>query len=548
MDEFPSIEKLAAYFDGNLPRDEMLQISKMADEDGLLHQLMDDYSQTEDTEATYLEQNFHLPDDIVGEDFSIPDIDNLEKISPVDDSFWNNEGLYYQERINADELNQVSETLKNNNMTTNYRTYGETGENILHPGFQQPDNHSCGLESQRIILRDYGIDIPFADLEQFAKEAGIYSDQGTRTIDLGEVLEMAGVGVHKIQGANIYDLINEFAQGHRVIVSLDADELWHNNTMSEKLSNWMHDVFGGQGGNHALVVAGVEVNPNDTNDIKIVLTDPGAGHLRIEYPFGQFANAWRDSNCFMVATNEAAPYQYDSEKDMYVPSNFFSEYIYNQFVKENSFQLDSDRINHPWSYEPTFKGHIDTIGQLSYDDFFGQLNSGVIDFNSVMGATSEPFDYGNIKQCRFFSDEGLYSESNQMNNSDWSNAEQNPSKSGELGGFDNGFEGFGMGSDYLDKGSESTGIVESSIIEKGESSGSVGSDYLDKSSESTGSVGSSILEKGESTGSVGSDYLDKSSESTGSVGAGLPGYNTESMDYNWDSMLGDGGESTGGCG
>ena len=32
MDKFPNIEKLAAYFDGNLPQDEMLQISKMAEE------------------------------------------------------------------------------------------------------------------------------------------------------------------------------------------------------------------------------------------------------------------------------------------------------------------------------------------------------------------------------------------------------------------------------------------------------------------------------------------------------------------------------------
>lgn len=382
---FPSIEKLAAYFDCNLPENEMLQISKQAEENDFLHQLMDDYSQIEDTEASYLEQNIELPDDIVGEDFKMPNINNPEKNPIVDDSFWNDEGLYNQEGINAGELDQIPETLKNtNDMETNYRTYGESGENLLDSYFKQPDGHSCGLESQRIILRDYGIDIPFDDLEQIAKETGLYSDQGTRTIDLGEVLNLAGVGIHKMHGANIYDLINEFAQGHRVIVSLDANELWRNNTMSEKMSNWLHDVFDGQGGNHALIVAGVEVNPNNTNDIRIVLTDPGAGHLRIEYPFNQFADAWKDSNCFMVATNEAAPYQYDSETNMYIPSNFYSEYYFNDFITQHGYQLNPSNIaDHSMSYQPVYHGHIDMLDDTKYEGYLSQFNNGNSDHTAL---------------------------------------------------------------------------------------------------------------------------------------------------------------------
>lgn len=274
-------------------------------------------------------------------------------------------------------------------MSKDYRIYGESGENIYDPIYiQQPDDHSCGLRSQQIILRDFGIDIPFEDLEHYALEAGVYSENGTATFDIGKVLEMAGVGMHQVQGSTIYDLTNELAQGHRVIVSVDANELWYNSTPIEKLNNWMNDVIGPQGGNHALIVAGIEVNPADPNDVKVVLTDPGAGHLRIEYPLDQFMDAWHDSNCFMAATDQAAPYQYDAATGMEVPSNFAVEHHFNQFVVDNSYQLNLDMINIPDDYLPSFSGHLDMIGNLTYEDLSHFL--GFHDGNEVNG-----FHFGN---------------------------------------------------------------------------------------------------------------------------------------------------------
>lgn len=257
-------------------------------------------------------------------------------------------------------------------MSKNYRTYGESGENLYDPIYiQQPDDHSCGLRCQQIILRDFGIDIPFEELEKYALDAGVYSETGMYTYDIGKVLEMAGVDMHQVKGGTIYDLTNELAQGHRVIVGVDAYELWNDDTIMGKLTNWMSDVIGNQGGNHALIVAGVEVNPTNPNDVKVVLTDPGTGHLRIEYPIDQFMDAWKDSNCFMAATDEAAPYQYDAATGMEVPSNFVVDHHFNQFVVDNGYQLNPDMINTPVGYQPTFNGHLDMIGDLAYDDFYG---------------------------------------------------------------------------------------------------------------------------------------------------------------------------------
>ena len=382
----PSIEQIAAFLDGNLPESEMQQFSQLAEHDNTLQQLLDASSVVDDAMSNFTDDDLQLPLEISGPDFEIPDVDNVpdnvDCLSLTGGGFSDNDHLYQQEGIDSGENYQQEPDSFNNreSLATSYRTYGESGENMYDPIYiKQPDDHSCGLRSQQIVLRDFGIDIPFNELENIAKNEGVYSDYGTSTYDVGKVLEIAGVGMHQVQGCTIYDLANELSQGHRVIVSVDADELWYNNSLKGKLANWLNDVFGSQGGNHALIVAGIEVNPVDTNDVKVVLTDPGTGHLRIEYPLQQFIDAWKDSDCFMVATNEAAPYQYDINTHMEIPSNFATEHQFNKFVLDHSYQLSPDLINVPIGYQPTFTGHInlfDEISKLDIESCLDRNNSG----------------------------------------------------------------------------------------------------------------------------------------------------------------------------
>ena len=320
-----------------------------------------------------------IPKEILSDDFEIPDfnndIENGDIMSISEDSI-------YIEAIDSQHI-VVDDKFSNNNLNANTMestirinssNYGETGQNIKDPIFiQQPDDHSCALRSQQIILRDFGIDIPFNDLEKIALDSGVYTNEGTYTYDIGKVLELAGVGMHQVTDTSLDDLMNELSQGHRVIVSVDADELWYNDNLKGRLNNWFNDVIGHQGGNHALIVAGVEVNPNDVNDIKVVLTDPGTGHLRIEYPANQFINAWKDSDCFMAATDNPAPFQYDASTGMEVPSNFAVKQYLNQFITENSYQLSPDLINIPTGYQPAFAERIEMVGNIGYNSLNEEL-------------------------------------------------------------------------------------------------------------------------------------------------------------------------------
>lgn len=376
-----SEETLGAYLEGTLPDAVADSTAELISSDPGLIQILNDaavsYDSVAPEEATsawdiyegdygYWELGLPpilYPDNIETEDERV----EKDELSDGSDSLSHLEGLY----IKNIEDNSDNNNLNTDIMTENKKTiiYGEAAENLKDKQIEQPDDHSCALRSQQIILRDFGIDIPFKDLEQIALDQGVYTNEGTYTYDIGKVLQLAGVEMHQTIGNTVEDLINELAQGHRVIVSVDANELWHNNGVADELRNWFNDVFGKQGGNHALIVAGIEVDPIKPNNSKVILTDPGAGHLRIEYPMKQFQDAWGDSRCFMAATDNAAPYQYDAATGMEIPSNFAVQQYINDFVANNSYQLSPDRINVPEGYQPAFTGHIDVVGDVDYETF-----------------------------------------------------------------------------------------------------------------------------------------------------------------------------------
>lgn len=376
-----SEEILGAYLEGKLQKVELDALSEQISSDYSINEILNNVTETNVenlVEASYPWDVYKgdygywelglppvlSPSNMIPED----DKENIDDFSLDSDRIQVEETLFLQNTENYPSNNLLNSTVMSDNSKT--IIYGEARENIFDPVFvQQPDDHSCALRSQQIVLRDFGIDIPFKDLEQIALDYQIYTNEGTYTYDIGKVLQLAGVGMHQTIGNSVDDLINELAQGHRVIVSVDANELWYNDTIGDKLNNWFKDAIGLQGGNHALIVAGVEVDPIHPENNKVILTDPGDGHLRIEYPMKQFKEAWGDSNCFMAATNDPAPYQYDATTGMEVPSNFAVQQYINDFVANNSYQLSPDMINVPEGYHPAFVGHLDVVGDVDYDSF-----------------------------------------------------------------------------------------------------------------------------------------------------------------------------------
>ncbi len=169
---------------------------------------------------------------------------------------------------------------------------------------KQAYDDSCGVRCQELILRDFGLPVTQTGLVQEAAAKGWYvPGEGMADSDLGKLLESHGVAVHRYENGNIFSLVNELAQGHRVIISVDSGELWGSNEVlkpvaalyGERWEDWRPD--------HAVIVSGVDVS--DPARPVVVVTDPGTGEVAARYTLPDFMDAWADSGYSMVATNSA---------------------------------------------------------------------------------------------------------------------------------------------------------------------------------------------------------------------------------------------------
>ena len=357
--DFPvSIEEFAAYIDGNLSDDEMQRVSSVIENDESMLDIVDQNILVGILQDNYDMDSDLLPLELKNMDFTIPEVDSFIHSPVVNYEFGieneHNANCLVNEmnevainQLNLDDMNEKESTELHASVAAR-KIFGEEGfgpEGGLDPVIYQGPEGVCAIRSQQIILRDYGIDISLEELKQYAISNGWYDPSpqgGTPMWAIGNLLLSCNVPCEQSVDNTVYDLINELAQGHRVIVGVDANELWadRNNDVIAGAKEWFKDFFVGDTPNHALVVAGVDVNPDNPDDVKVILTDPGTGDLRIEYKLDDFMDAWKDSQCFMVSTETPAPLQYDPETGNEVPSNFaIAEYI-----NTNSIPLNPDNV------------------------------------------------------------------------------------------------------------------------------------------------------------------------------------------------------------
>lgn len=237
-------------------------------------------------------------------------------------------------------------------------THIEFDDNIF-----QGHDPICAIRCQEMILRDYGIQIPKEELTDYAIEQGWYSGKGTNPEYVGNLLETCNISTHTQRDASFRDLINELKEGHRVIVGVDSHELWAEPGSEEYefYRNLTH-------ADHALIVTSVNIDPEHPENTTVVLTDPGNGSI-MEYDFERFAHAWKDSKCFMMATDEPAPYQYNAETGCMELSNIATEYTIQEFPFHNEFTdiWQVDELGYVPYYED---GHLfDITDELSYEEF-----------------------------------------------------------------------------------------------------------------------------------------------------------------------------------
>ena len=244
-------------------------------------------------------------------------------------------------------------------------THGQPNLDIeFDPETYQYYPDTCAFQSQAIILREYGFYVKQEDLMQIAKEQGWYVEgYGTPEDKVGKLLEYYGLDTSITEGNNIFNLANELAQGHRILVTVDSGELW-----SPGLGEKMEDLLIGEQADHALLVVGVDTS--NPSDVKVIVTDPGNGNTQYAYSEKEFMDAWKDSNCFMASTNES-PEEYIAHTE-YPPMSTFADIPYDSIARLS----DSG---------------ISIADADCYHDFFDEFMSNPEDLDTLMDEYSDLF-------------------------------------------------------------------------------------------------------------------------------------------------------------
>lgn len=162
---------------------------------------------------------------------------------------------------------------------------------------------TCTIRAQEFIIEQFtGEEVDEEALVQEATDSGFYTPgRGTTFEHTGSLLEAHGIPVNQYRDATTYDLADELAQGHKVILSVDAGELsGQEDPILEEIAGIAdRDV------DHDVVVSGIDTT--DPENPQVIVSDPGTGEAGATYPMDQFLAAWQDSSFFMAATQEPVP-------------------------------------------------------------------------------------------------------------------------------------------------------------------------------------------------------------------------------------------------
>lgn len=273
---------------------------------------------------------------------------------------------------------------------------------FYNPEVQQIYPDSCAIKSQQLILNDFGIEVSETDLVQTAAERGWYNG-GTAPEDVGKLLELANIPVTLQNDANVFNLVSELSQGHKIIVGVDADELWESDTILGKFKNWLNDFFNGEVPDHALIVAGIDTS--DPQNVKVIVTDPGTGEDGKPYPLDEFMNAWSDSKCFMMSTDLSVPkdikgmehFNYDAGHIDNVAGMEYSDF---QIFNDLSYGiLNMCDTNLAPDFVPPMNSLVDAYFDVAHDTIpFNQIFTPNYDFNNYLD-----FSMVNPAMCDTFS-------------------------------------------------------------------------------------------------------------------------------------------------
>lgn len=155
---------------------------------------------------------------------------------------------------------------------------------------------SCAVVAQRGILESLtGVDLLEAEVCQIAEGNGWFDPEtGTHPEAVGNLLNQFGIPTQQSYDATLEDIADALEQGNKVIVGLDANEVW-----TPLRDSVTHAPIEQTDAGHAVWVTGIDAQPDGS--VKIILNDSGIPDGQMKAVDAEdFLNAWSDHGNFTV--------------------------------------------------------------------------------------------------------------------------------------------------------------------------------------------------------------------------------------------------------
>ncbi len=158
----------------------------------------------------------------------------------------------------------------------------------------QGDTNRCAVYSQKFVIEEItGEDVDIEELADLAEANNWFSEEGgTPILDMNRILDHFGIENEMSFHNNADDLKECLDNGGKVIVAVDADEIWYGDDDTLFAPD--------EGVNHAVQVIGIDYSDPDAP--MVILNDSGTPNGCGEMvPLEVFMDAWEDGNCQMIS-------------------------------------------------------------------------------------------------------------------------------------------------------------------------------------------------------------------------------------------------------
>ena len=201
--------------------------------------------------------------------------------------------LEYVEEIDVEPSYQAAEYPNYDPATADPDAIVGDPEDCIDEWEFQGNTNRCALYSQKFVIEEItGEEVDMEAMADYAEENGWFTEEGGTPLGyMNKMLDEAGVENEMTFENDESDLREALSEGHKVIVSVDADEYWYGQD---------DDTYSpADGPNHAIQVIGID--DSDPENPMVIINDSGHPDGQgMMIPMDTFLDAWDDGGCQMI--------------------------------------------------------------------------------------------------------------------------------------------------------------------------------------------------------------------------------------------------------